>query len=103
MASQFMAWVKVEDKMPDIFDLLKNPDTTPVFDNRDADILHMLIVNLVEVADGKTLEPMIRYLKRLPNQEFVALWSQAALNRHPELNKNKLMTQFKLTDLTKVL
>jgi hypothetical protein len=103
MASQFLAWVKVEDRMPNAFDILKTPDAVPVFENRDADILYMLIANLVDVSTEKNIEPIIRYLKRLPNQEFVAMWSKDALNRHPELNKNKHMTNFKLTNLTKVL
>jgi hypothetical protein len=63
----------------------------------------MLIANLVEVSDKKNLEPIIRYLKRLPNKEFVAMWAKDVQTRHPEVNDTRVMTDFKLSVLTKIL
>jgi hypothetical protein len=103
MAGQFMAWVKVEDRMPTAEQIMKDPDGSPLFESRDADILHMLMANLVEVALPKNLEPIIKYLKRLKNKEFLALWSKNAQKRHPEIVNHKAMTEFKLTELTKIL
>lgn len=103
MASQFIAWIKVEDRIPTIHDIIRSPDEVPVFDNRDADLLYMLIANLVEAAEPKNLAPMMKYLKRLPNKEFVAMWAKDVQLRHPHLNDTKEMTEFKLTVLTKIL
>ena len=103
MAAQFLAWVKVEDRMPSAEDVIKNPESVPVFENRDADILHMLMASLVEVADKKNLGQIITYLKRLPNAEWKAVWAKDVQLRHPEVNEVKAMTDFKLSDLTKIL
>lgn len=103
MASQFLAFIKVEDRMPTAEQVIKDPDSVPVFESRDADILYMLIANLVEVAQPKTLAPIIQYLKRLKNKEFLAMWAKDVQARHPEVNDHKLMTEFKLTELTKIL
>lgn len=103
MAAQFLAWVKVEDRMPSVEDVIRNPESVPVFEDRDADILYMLVANLVEVSDKKNLAQIITYLKRLPNAEFKAMWAKDVQIRHPEVNETKVMTDFKLTDLTKIL
>jgi len=103
MASQFLAWTKVHDRMPGVDDVIKDPMNVPVFESRDADILYMLIANLVEVSDKKNLGQVLKYLNRLPNKEFVAMWAKDVQVRHPEINDTKEMTDFKLSVLTKIL
>jgi hypothetical protein len=103
MASQFLAWVKVEDRLPSAEDVVKDPEGVPVFGDRDADVNYMLMANLVEVADKKNLGQIIKYLKRMPNKEFVAMWAKDVQQRHPEVNDLKEMTEFKLSTLTKIL
>ena len=63
----------------------------------------MLIANLVEIADTKNIEGMVRYLQRLPNKEFQAVWFRDCLKRHKELAENKHVTKFSLTDMTSLL
>jgi hypothetical protein len=103
MATQFLAYIKVEDRIPSIHDIIRNPEDVPVFESRDADLLYMLIANLVEVTEKKNLGQIIKYLKRLPNKEFVAMWAKDVQVRHPEINDLKEMTEFKLSVLTKIL
>ena len=85
--------------MPSAEDVLKDPMGVPVFESRDADILYMLIANLVEVANTKNLEPITKYLKRLQNKEWLAMWVKDVQARHPELNEHKTMTDFKMTEV----
>lgn len=103
MATQFLAYCEVEDRIPDPHECCRTPDIVPVFDNKDADILYMLIANLVEIATPKNIEGMIRYVKRWPNKEFEAVWCRDLLDRHKDLNDNQHMTNFKLTEMTKIL
>jgi hypothetical protein len=103
MTSMFMAYMKVADRLPGVEDVIRNPESVPVFDSNDADILYMLIANLVEVSDKKNLGQVLKYLKRLPNKEFVAMWAKDVQTRHPEVNDTKEMTEFKLSVLTKIL
>src|SRR6478736_899212 len=99
MTSMFMAYMKVADRLPGVEDVIRNPESVPVFDSNDADILYMLIANLVEVSDKKNLGQVLKYLKRLPNKEFVAMWAKDVQTRHPEVNDTKEMTEFKLSVL----
>jgi hypothetical protein len=103
MASQFLAFIKVEDRMPSALDVIKDPLSVPVFESRDADILYMLIANLVEVSTPKNLEPITTYLKRLKEKEWLAMWVKDVQKRHPEVNDTKIMRDFKLTEVARII
>jgi hypothetical protein len=103
MTTTFEAFFRVEDKMPKWQDILAQPLTAPVFGNEEADVLYLLLANLVEVATEKNIEPMLKYIERLPNQEFMAMWVRDLCNRHPKFDQSRPVTQFKLTKLPKIL
>lgn len=99
----FEQWLRHKDRMPDPHEVCRDPDNAPVFGNEDADVLYLLLNNLVAIATIKNLGGMTHYLDRLPNQEFIALWSTAMLDRHPELNETAEMVKYKMTSVTKVM
>lgn len=103
MASQFLSFIKVEDRMPAAEDVVKDPMGMPVFDSREADILYMLISNLVEISTVKNLEPITKYLTRLKDKEWLAMWVKDVQKRHPEVNDTKIMRDFKLSEVAKII
>lgn len=103
MASQFLAWVKVEDKMPKVLDIIKDPMNAPVFGDRDADILYMLVANLVEATTVKNIGSVTQYLRRFQNKEWQAMWVKDVQTRHPEVIETKEMVDFKMTEITKII
>ena len=103
MAGQFLAWVKVEDRMPTVEQVITQPLNAPIFGNRDADILHMLLTNLVEVSTPKNLDAVTTYLKRMQDKEWLAVWAKDVQLRHPEVNDTKIMRDFKLSEITKII
>lgn len=102
-AVNFEAYLRVEDKMPKLEDILKDPDGAPVFTNKQADILYMLLANLADIAKDENIEPILKYIKRLPNQEFAAYWASDAFAKSPKLLQNKHVTKWKMTDAAKLL
>jgi hypothetical protein len=102
-ASQFESWLRVADKMPDPFEVAKNPDQAPLFGSAEASILYLLITNLADIARPTHVANIIRYLRRMPNPEFGVLWVKDALARNPDLNKVKEMTEYKIKDMAELL
>jgi hypothetical protein len=102
MAGTFIAYLRIKDRYPDPAEVCRDPMNAPVFGSPDADVLYMLISNLVEIATPKNLDGMTTYLGRLPNKEFCALWFKDLLLRHPEYDKNQHVTKFAMEHLAKV-
>ncbi|HEY3473209.1 MAG TPA: hypothetical protein VGK56_01290 [Anaerolineales bacterium] len=101
-ATAFEAWLRVEDRMPKIEDIIKHPKQAPIFGTKDADVLYMLIAALADYADDKTIEPIIEYINRLQNQEFSVYFMHDALRRNKDLAEHKAVTKWKVqrgTDL----
>jgi hypothetical protein len=95
MVVEFTKWLQVKDRMPDPHEVIKNPNDAPVFTNRDADILYHLLTNLTELATEKNIGAIVKYVTRLPNREFAAMWAKEAVQRWPVLDETKDMTLFK--------
>lgn len=102
-ATKFEAWLRVENELPRIEDIIKDPMNAPVFDNRKADILYLLLTSLADVADAKNVGAILEYIKRLPNQEFAAFWASDALTRDPKLNELKAVTDWKMKHAAKLI
>lgn len=92
----FGAWLKVEDKMPRWQDVISSPNTAPVFDQKDADILYMLMATLADRADTKNIGAMITYVNRLPKQEFAVYFMTDVLKQKPDLAESKEVRQWKM-------
>lgn len=102
IGSEFEAWLRVEDKMPKLTDVIRDPMGAPVFDARQADVLYMLLTALADATTVKNLDNILQYIKRLPNQEWSAVWYKDAISRDKSLNDTKAMTKWKLTDGAKI-
>lgn len=99
----FEAWLRVEDKLPKIEDIIKDPMHAPVFGNKDADVLYLLLTSLADVATEKNVGAILEYIKRLPNQEFCAFWASDAIKRDPKLNEVKAVTDWKMKHAAKLI
>lgn len=97
-ATEFETYVRVEDRLPDPDEVIKNPATAPVFGNKDVDVLNMLLASLADKANKDNIGNIIQYLRRLPNKEFNAVFSQDCFTRAPELMDVKEVRQWKMTD-----
>ena len=104
IATEFETWLRVEDKMPKLEDIIADPESAPVFNNREADVLYLLISALADVTKKENVGQIIKYIRRLPNQEFAAVWAQEAFSgdRKALLN-TKEVTEWKLRDGAKLM
>lgn len=102
-AVNFETYIRVADRMPDPHDILAHPDKAPVFGNSDADILYLILANLADMAKDSNIENMIKYLQRLPNKEFIAMWAKDAFTKNKDLMQNKHVRDFKMTTIGKLL
>ncbi len=103
VAKTFEAWLRVEDKMPKWQDVVAAPQSAPVFGNKDADVLYLLLGTLADKADEKNIEAILTYIRRLPAQEFSAMWAKETFLRHPKLLENKHVTAWKMKDGAKIM
>lgn len=97
MATTFEAWIEVEDEMPKPHDVIDNPMTAPVFGNEKANVCYLLLAALADLAKPKNIEAMLKYIERLPNQEFASVWAADTFNRDPSLLDIKAVTRWKMT------
>jgi MoxR-like ATPase len=102
-ATTFEAWLRVEDKMPKIEDILTNPEKAPTFGNKEADVLYLLLANLASIADDKNIEAILKYINRLPNQEFTSYWAKDTFTRNPKLFDNKHVSKWKFETAVNLL
>lgn len=96
-ATEFEAYLRVEDKLPPLQQIFDEPTKAPIFTNKEADVLYMLLANLSDRADKKNLKSIITYIERLPNKEFAGYCVSDILKRNKELTKEKPMVDFFLT------
>ena len=95
-ATEFEAYFRVFDKMPKVEDVLAEPEKAPLFTNKEADILYTLLASLADHTTEKNVGQAVKYINRLENQEFSVAYMMDLLNRSPELQANKTITEWKL-------
>lgn len=88
-ATEFEAWLRVEERIPKIEDIVANPLTTPVFTNRDADVLYLVLSSLADNFKDTNGEAIVKYVERTPNKEFIAYWLTELRRRDKSLMQNK--------------
>lgn len=102
----FENWIRVEDRMPNLQDVIDHPEDVnkaPVFGERDPDVAYILLAALADAANDKNIANILKYIKRLPNQEFATFWAQDTFRRDPLLLNNRDVTRWKMTDGVKIM
>lgn len=102
-ATEFEAWLRVEDRMPDPDAIIRDPDTAPLFGNKDADVLYLLVASLADKAKKDNIGRILRYMDRLPNKEFIGFFAKDAFTRDSSLLNIKEVTDWKMTKGAKLL
>lgn len=104
-ATEFEAWLRVEDKLPKWQDILADPMGAPVFGNKDADVLYLLLATLADQANDRTVEAMLKYITRLPNREFQAYWAKQCFSttKGKALLNNKHVSKWSRTEAKDLL
>jgi len=97
-ATTYETFVRVKDKLPNPHDVIASPDSAPLFGNSNADVLTLLLASLADLATAKNIGAIIRYLRRLPNKEFNAVFSHDCFSRDKSLLNTKEVTEWKRTD-----
>jgi hypothetical protein len=103
---EFNAWLRVKDKMPDIDALIANPESkehAPVFGNSEPDVAYLVVMSVADRVNAKTIGDIIKYVRRLPNQEFAAVWAGEVKRRDPTMLQTKEMTDWKMKDGAKLM
>ena len=77
----------VHDKCPDIDKLIADPDGAEIVE--EPAIMYALCSSLSTKANDKNIGNILKYLKRLPNEEFQAFVLKDALSRDNSLKQNK--------------
>lgn len=90
-ATSFEAWLRVEGKLPKFEDILADPKNVPIFTNKDADVLYLLMSSLADNLNERTADPISQYVLRTPNKEFIAYWVSEVKARDPKILGNKFV------------
>lgn len=91
-AADFAGHQRIFRELPDVNLPLTSPASAPV--PTKADISHALMAALASKVSGKTIGNLMKYLKRVPQKEFVVLCMRDVLRRKRELHKHKEVTNW---------
>ncbi len=70
---EFIGFLDYFKKLPDLDDLIKDPENAPIYDVKDAHLNWAIICGLFNKADGKNAGQVIKYAMRLPAEFSVVL------------------------------
>lgn len=90
--ADFYGYRKMKANMPDLDNVISNPDTADV--PHDAMVLYALASGLAYRMSQSNAGNILRYLKRLDQQEFVGFCLKDACNRDPEIKKSEAVRQW---------
>ena len=94
--ADFLGYRKLKANMPDLDAIVSNPDSAEI--PTDAMVLYALASGLAHKMNQSNAGNIIKYLKRLDQQEFAAFAVKDAVNRDPELKKSEAVRQWIITD-----
>jgi hypothetical protein len=97
VSHEFETYMRIGDKLPDPDEVIRNPETAPLFAPADADIITLLLASLADKTTAKNIGQVLKYIKRLPNQEFAAVYATDAFNRDESLLDTKEGRDWKMT------
>lgn len=95
---EFETWIRVEDKMPKLADVLNKPNDVPVFGPKESDVLFMLLTSLADVATMENLDAIMTYVTRLPNTEFASFFIKDMITRDSTLINHKKVREWAMND-----
>ena len=96
ICADFMGYRKLKAHMPDLDKIVSSPDSAEI--PTDAMVLYALASGLAHKMNQSNAGNIIKYLKRLDQQEFAAFAVKDAVNRDPELKKSEAVRQWIITD-----
>ena len=94
--ADFMGYVKLKDHMPDLDKVISNPDSADL--PNDAMVLYATASGLAHRMNKSNAGNVIKYLKRLDQQEFAAFAVKDAVNRDQTLKQSEAVRQWIITD-----
>lgn len=83
----FEQWLRAEEKMVPLEEILAKPMEAKVFDNKEADLLYLHLAMLADCITPLNAEPITKYVMRTVNKEFIAYWLGEVVARDKELMK----------------
>lgn len=89
--SQLFAFVRLDREMPKFENIIKEPLGVKVPEKPDAQML--VCYNLAHRVDEKTIEPVIKYVDRMP-KEFAVTFAQTACRRDYSLLRSAAMNSW---------
>jgi hypothetical protein len=95
-AADFIGFLRVYEAVPDMDQLIANPDSAVLPD--DPAVLYAVSSALAYKMSKANASNVIRYLKRLPQQEFAAFVIKDALARDRDLKNVEAVRQWILSD-----
>jgi hypothetical protein len=94
--ADFLGYLRVYAQMPDIDNLISNPQDAPLPHNPA--ILHAVCAALSRRLKDSNAANIMDYIKRIPQQEFAAYTVKDALARDPDLKQSNALRQWILSD-----
>ena len=91
-AADFMGFRKMKANMPDLDGIISNPDGAEV--PQDAMVLYAMASGLAYRMTQGNAGNIVRYLKRLDQQEFAGFCIKDAVTRDPEIKKSEAVRQW---------
>ena len=91
-AADFMGFRKMKANMPDLDGIISNPDSAEV--PQDAMVLYAMASGLAYRMTQGNAGNIVRYLKRLDQQEFAGFCIKDAVTRDPEIKKSEAVRQW---------
>ena len=95
-AADFMGYLRLVDVMPDPDELIANPKVAAI--PEDPAITYAVTAALSYRMTDKNAEAIITYLNRLPQQEFAAFCSKAAVSRNVDLKRVQAVREWAKTN-----
>ncbi len=81
--------LKLYESVPDIYGLIANPNSAYI--PNDPAILYAVCAAIASRVNDKNIGNVVKYLERLPQQEFSAFVIKDAINRNKELKQSQVI------------
>lgn len=95
-ASDFLSYLRVVARMPDIDQVIANPTTAEV--PTDPALKHAVCAALSRRMNDNNAASILTYMRRIPNPEFAAFVMKDAMNRDGTLKQNNAVRQWVLNE-----
>ena len=87
--ADFTGFLKMYESVPDIDGLIANPNSADI--PNDPAILYAVCAAIASRVNDKNIGNVVKYLERLPQQEFAAFVIKDAINRNKELKQSQVI------------